>query len=91
MPWLFNASFPGVSSVSDLSFLTQIGITPGTFTLKCHPSSTPAARGTVTFGVTDGTTPRIVILTNCLLDRPQATANTSSLALTLRLFDRRWK
>jgi hypothetical protein len=90
MPWLFNASFPGVSSLSDLSYLTQVGITPGTITIKCHPASTPAARGTVTFGVTDGSETRTVTLPDCLLERPRASRDGSKNELVLRLYDRRW-
>jgi hypothetical protein len=90
MPWTCDFSYPGVSSVQAFDYVAAIGISPGTITIRCHPTSTPAARGDLTFGVTNGTTTRTVTLRDCLLDKFEGTADSSNRVFRLRLLDRRW-
>ncbi len=91
MPWTCDFTYPGVTSFRSLRYTCSLGITPGVVTVLCHPASTPAGTGDLTFGVTDGTTTRTITLRDCLLDRPQGTSDATARVLVLTLLDRRWK
>ena len=91
MPWSFSCSYPGISSVYSLTYTASIGITPGVVSILCHPADTPAAGGSLTFGVTDGATTNTITLAGCLLDMVSGTADSSNRTLLVKLYDRRWK
>lgn len=91
MPWrVSDMSYPGITNFRSLRYVTQIGISPGTVAIECHPASTPAGGGDLTFAVTDGTTTRTITLPGCLLDMVEGTADASSRVQIVRLLDRRW-
>lgn len=91
MPWTFDCAYPGVANVRSFSYVTSLGISPGVIDLACHPLSAPAGSGAVAFGVTDGTTTRVVTLPDCRLASPSLGFSATDVVLRLQLYDRRWR